>query len=198
MILESIKDIYLSNNKSKTWKHVQEVAETAVWLAEKYSLDTDKIKIAALLHDVINKGNATIEDVSKNFSKDIVTLVNGVTTINKLKFNPENDSVNDKYKKIIVGLSEDVRILIIKFADRLHNMRTLWVLDEDKQKKKAYETLELLTPIADRLGMNSIKSELEDLSLRYYKPDVYFSIVDQLNQTKVERDNCVKQMITED
>ena len=161
-------------------------------------IEADKDTIsAALLHDVINKGNATIEDVSKNFSKDIVTLVNGVTTINKLKFNPENDSVNDKYKKIIVGLSEDVRILIIKFADRLHNMRTLWVLDEDKQKKKAYETLELLTPIADRLGMNSIKSELEDLSLRYYKPDVYFSIVDQLNQTKVERDNCVKQMITE-
>lgn len=160
-------------------------------------IEADKDTIAAaLLHDVITKGDATIEDLKENFREDIVTLVNGVTTINKLKFNYENDSMNANYKKIIVGLSEDVRILIIKFADRLHNMRTLWVLDEEKQKRKAYETLELLTPIADRLGMNQIKSELEDLSLRYYKPDVYFSIVDQLNQTKVERDNCVKEMIT--
>jgi len=95
-----------------------------------------------------------------------------------------------------VGLSEDVRILIIKLADRLHNMRTLWILSEKKQKDKAKETLDILTPIAHRLGMNQIKSELEDLCLRYYKPDVYFSIVEKLNQTRKERDRIVNEMMS--
>ena len=87
------------------------------------------------------------------------------------------------------------RSLIIKLADRLHNMRTLWILSEKKQKDKAKETLDILTPIAHRLGMNQIKSELEDLSLRYYKPDVYFSIVEKLNQTRKERDRIVNEMM---
>jgi len=192
---EFAKQVHEGEFRLNNLPYIYHPLNVAYILAE---IEADKDTIsAALLHDTINKGNATIEDIAKNFSKDVVTLVNGVTTINKLKFNPENDSVNANYKKIIVGLSEDVRILIIKFADRLHNMRTLWLLDEEKQKKKAKETLDLLTPIADRLGMNSIKSELEDLSLRYYKPDIYFQIVDKLNQTKVERDNCVKNMINE-
>ena len=98
------------------------------------------------------------------------------------------------HRKILVGLTEDVRVIIIKLADRLHNMRTLWILSEKKQKENAKETLEILVPIAHRLGMNKIKSELEDLSLRYSKPDVYFSIVEKLNQSKVERNNNVELM----
>ena len=156
--------------------------------------DADTIA-ASLLHGVLNHEKCEIDKLSENFSPAVVDLVKGITKIKQLKFNDLSESFASNYKKIIVGLSEDVRILIIMLADRLHDMRTLWAIEEEEQKRIAHETLELLTPIAHRLGMNQIKSELEDLSLRYYKPDIYFSIVDQLNQTKVERDNNVALMI---
>ena len=150
---------------------------------------------AAILHDTIEDCDVTYEEITKKFGKEIADLVNGVTKINKLKFTCDNEAVIANHRKIIVGLSEDVRILIIKLADRLHNMRTLWILSEKSQKANAKETLDILTPIAHRLGMNQIKSELEDLSLRYYKPDVYFSIVEKLNQTRKERDLIVEKMM---
>ncbi len=156
--------------------------------------DADTIA-ASLLHGVLNHEKCDIDKLSEEFSPAVVDLVKGITKIKQLKFNDLSESIASNYKKIIVGLSEDVRILIIMLADRLHDMRTLWAVEEEEQKRIAHETLELLTPIAHRLGMNQIKSELEDLSLRYYKPDIYFSIVDQLNQTKVERDNNVTLMI---
>ena len=149
---------------------------------------------AALLHDTIEDCDVTKEDISNKFSVEIANLVDGVTKINKLNFNLENEAVLANHRKILVGLTEDVRILFIKLADRLHNMRSLWILEEKSQKKNAKETLEILVPIAHRLGMNKIKSELEDLSLRYLKPDVYFSIVEKLNQSKVERNANVELM----
>ena len=100
-------------------------------------------------------------------------------------------------RKILVGLSSDVRVLIVKLADRLHNMRTLYVLSETKQKRKAKETLEILTPVAHRLGMYKLKSELEDLSLRYLNPDAYYEIVEKLNLKKTERDEAVGKMLEE-
>ena len=148
----------------------------------------------ALLHDVLEEEKATIEEIKEEFGDNIALLVKGVTKINKLSFSGDNEAVLANHRKIIVGLSEDVRVIIIKLADRLHNMRTLWVLPEAKQKEKAKETLDVLIPIAHRLGMNKIKGELEDLSLRYYKPDVYFSIIEKLNQSKSERDNIVVEM----
>ncbi len=149
---------------------------------------------AALMHDTIEDSNATKEEIANEFSLEIASLVDGVTKINKLNFNGDNEAILANHRKIIVGLTEDVRVIIIKLADRLHNMRTLWVLSEKKQKENALETLEILVPIAHRLGMNKIKSELEDLCLRYSKPDVYFSIVEKLNQSKVERNNNVELM----
>jgi len=148
----------------------------------------------ALLHDVIEEEKTTVEEIKQLFGDDIALLVEGVTKINKLSFSGDNEAILANHRKIIVGLSEDVRVIIIKLADRLHNMRTLWVLPESTQKEKAKETLDVLVPIAHRLGMNKIKGELEDLSLRYYKPDVYFSIVEKLNQSKSERDNIVVEM----
>ena len=150
---------------------------------------------AALLHDILEDCEVSEEELTEKFGPEITSLVVGVTKINKLNFTGENEAMIANHRKIIVGLSEDVRVIIIKLADRLHNMRTLWVLPEKRQKEKARETLDILIPIAHRLGMNQIKSELEDLSLRYLKPDVYYSIVETLNQTKRERDNIVKDMV---
>ncbi|MDD2378026.1 MAG: bifunctional (p)ppGpp synthetase/guanosine-3',5'-bis(diphosphate) 3'-pyrophosphohydrolase [Bacilli bacterium] len=149
---------------------------------------------AALLHDVMEDCEVSKEDMEAKFGEEITLLVNGVTKINRLNFVGDNESMIANHRKILVGLSEDVRVIIIKLADRLHNLRTLWVLPEKRQKAKAKETLDILTPIAHRLGMSQIKSELEDLSLRYYKPDVYFGIVEKLNQSKTERDNTVLEM----
>ena len=128
------------------------------------------------------------------FGSEVALLVNGVTKINRLNFQGDNEAMIANHRKILVGLTEDVRVIIIKLADRLHNMRTIWALPEKKQKQKAKETLDILTPIAHRLGIGSIKSELEDLSLRYYKPDTYFDIVEKLNKSKAERDQLVIEM----
>ena len=149
---------------------------------------------AALLHDTLEDTQATKEELANEFSVEIASLVDGVTKINKLNFSGDNEALLANHRKIIVGLTEDVRVIFIKLADRLHNMRTLWILSEKSQKANAKETLDILVPIAHRLGMNKIKSELEDLSLRYSKPDVYFSIVEKLNQSKVERNANVDLM----
>ncbi len=152
---------------------------------------------ASLLHDTIEDSDATYEEINKEFGKVIADLVDGVTKINKLNFTSETEQMAANQRKILVGLSSDVRVIIIKLADRLHNMRTLYVLSEDKQKKKAKETLEILTPIAHRIGIYKIKSELEDLSLRYLKPDAYYDVVEKLNLKKSVRDDAVYKMMAE-
>ena len=152
---------------------------------------------AALLHDTIEDSDSTKEDIEKNFGSVIALLVDGVTKINSLNFNSDSEQMAANHRKILVGLSEDVRVIIIKLADRLHNMRTLYVLSEEKQKRKAKETLEILTPIAHRIGIYKIKSELEDLSLRYLKPDAYYDVVEKLNIKKSARDEAVNKMLNE-
>ena len=152
---------------------------------------------AALLHDTIEDCDVTREEIEKEFGSEIALLVDGVTKINRINFTSDSEASAAYQRKILVGLSEDVRVIIIKLADRLHNMRTINVLSEEKQKRKAKETLEILTPVAHRLGIYKIKSELEDLSLRYLKPDAYFDIVEKLNQKKSERDAIVKEMMDE-
>ena len=158
--------------------------------------DSDTIK-AALLHDVLEDTDCTDEQMEELFGKEVTKLVQGVTKLSKIHFSTENEYLIDYYKKIIVGISEDVRVIIIKLADRLHNMRTLWALPEAKQKVKAKESLEILAPIAHHLGIHKIKSELEDLSLRYLKPNVFYDIAEKLNKTKLERDKTVYEMMTE-
>ena len=152
---------------------------------------------AALLHDTIEDSDASREEIAGIFGEEVALLVDGVTKINKINFSSDSEAQANYQRKILVGLSEDVRVIIIKLADRLHNMRTINVLSEEKQKRKAKETLEILTPVAHRLGIYKIKSELEDLSLRYLKPDAYFEIVEKLNQKKSERDEAVGNMLKE-
>jgi len=150
---------------------------------------------AALLHDVAEDCNVSIDSLKKEFGESIAFLVDGVTKINKLKFSLDSELTINNQRKILVGLTEDVRVIIIKLADRLNNMQTLYVHSEAKQKKIAGETLDILTPIAGRLGINSIKQELEELCLRYIKPEEYYNIVEKLNATKADRDNSVSSMI---
>lgn len=149
---------------------------------------------AAFLHETIRTQGVKEEEIIALFGENIGRLVSEVTKINKLSLSADSVYQINYYKKILVGLCEDVRVIIIKLADRVHNMRTLWAIPEDKQKEKAKETLEILAPIAHRLGIHYLKSELEDLSLRYYKPDVYYDIVTRLNNSKMERDNAILEM----
>lgn len=165
----------------------------AVILTEVYA-DSQTL-VTALLHDVINFTDTTIEEVEENFGPEIKSLVDGISRINKLSLSADNEALISYHKKILVGLSEDVRIIILKIADRLHNMRTLWAIPEKKRKEKAKETLEILAPIAHRLGINHIKSELEDLSLKYWKPDVYNDILEKLSQSRSELDLSVDEMM---
>ena len=150
---------------------------------------------AAILHDTIEDTDVTLEDLEKEFTHTVRILVDGVTKINKLDLGADKDAEIATQRKILVGMTEDVRVIILKMADRLHNLRTLWALQPHRQKYNAKETLDILVPIAHRLGMYKIKGELEDLSLRYYKPDVYFGIVEALNKTKQERDTIVNDML---
>ena len=150
---------------------------------------------AAFLHETLKSG-ADINDIEKVFGSNISKLVKEVDKINRISLSAESEYQINYYKKILVGLCEDVRVIIIKLADRLDNLKTLWAIPDDKQKEKAKETLEILAPIAHRLGIHYIKSELEDLSLRYYKPDVYYDIVTRLNNTKKERDSVLVEMKT--
>lgn len=150
---------------------------------------------AALLHDVLEDCDIERTKLEEEFGTSVTDLVFGVTKIGQIKFSTKNDALVEYYKKIIVGMSEDVRVIIIKLADRLHNMRTLWAKPVEKQKETAKETLEILSPIAHHLGIYKIKSELEDLSLRYLKPDVFYDIAEKLNATKLERDESVNEML---
>lgn len=152
---------------------------------------------AALLHDTIEDTDSTKEEITRLFGSTVALLVDGVTKINRLHFSTTSEQVAANQRKILVGLSEDVRVIIIKLADRLHNLRTIYVMPVEKQRKKAKETLEILTPVADRLGINKIKSELEDLSLRYLKPDAYFDILEKLNAKKTEMDADVAEMLND-
>ena len=131
-------------------------------------LNVDYVTLASsIIHETVNHSDATIEEVKEEFGEEIATIVHSLSKINRLELSDDKDSSAAYLRKVLVGLSEDVRVLFIKLADRLHNMRTLDALTIEEQKQKANETTSVLIPIAHRLGINSIKSELEDLCLKY-------------------------------
>lgn len=198
--IELIKKAYLFASKAHAGQlrltgddYMLHPLNVALILTEIYA-DAQTLS-AALLHDVINFANVTIEEIEKEFGPKMKALVDGISRINKLSLSADNEALVSYHKKILVGLSGDVRIIILKIADRLHNMRTLWAIPENKRKEKAKETLEILVPIAHRLGINHIKSELEDLSLKYWKPDVYNDILEKLSESRAELDKSVDKMM---
>lgn len=158
-------------------------------------LNVDKNTIvAALLHEVMNNGETTPEELTENFDSEITNIVKSISTINKLELPDDKDSSAIYLRKVLVGLAEDVRVLFIKLADRLHNMRTIWAVNPEKQKRKANETMTVLIPIAHRLGIYSIKSELEDLCLKYTKPDIYNDVLRQLDASVEELQEVLEAM----
>ncbi|GAB4411539.1 MAG: RelA/SpoT family protein [Microscillaceae bacterium] len=153
---------------------------------------------AALLHDVVEDTEWTIEEIEKQFGKKIALIVDGLTKIQSSKKFDLNLGVSEQaenFRKMILTLSDDVRVILIKLADRLHNMRTLNSMDRNKQLKIAYETIYIYAPLAHRLGLYKIKTELEDLYLKYTRLDVYKEIADKLNKTKTERNRFINEFI---
>lgn len=149
---------------------------------------------AALLHDILDHGY-TKEMLEKEFPKDVVNIIVDVYKVNNIPVTMNSSNELKNLMKAVVAVVDDVRVIIIKLADRLDGMRTLYAISEKSRKEKSVETLNIYAPLAHRLGLNAIKSELEDLSLRYYKPSVYFDISKMLNKTRLERDNAVVEMI---
>ncbi len=162
-------------------------------VAEEIGLGATSIA-AALLHDVIEDSDYTYEDIEKLFGKKIADVVNGLTKISVM--NNQNISVqSENYRKLLLTLSDDFRVILIKIADRLHNMRTLDSMRPDKQKKIASETVYIYAPMAHRLGLYNIKSELEDLSLKYNMPEIYNEISEKLIIAKEHRESYVQEFI---
>lgn len=186
------KEVHKNDIRKSKEEYMHHPLNVAYILTDLYA-DSDTLS-AALLHDTIHIGHADLQDIENTFGKDISMLVKGITKINKLNLFTDSENQINYYKKIIIGLTEDVRIIIIKLAERTQNMRTLYVLSEESRKAKAKETIEILVPIAHRLGLSKIKSELEVNSLKYYKPNAFVSVEELLNNTEEERNNAVKEM----
>jgi guanosine-3',5'-bis(diphosphate) 3'-pyrophosphohydrolase len=157
-------------------------------------MDTDTI-IAGLLHDVIEDTDLTMEVIQREFSPQISKLVDGVTKLKNLEFKSYEEQQAESLRKMFLAMAADIRVIIIKLADRLHNMRTLRYQTENKQIEKAKETLEIYAPLAHRLGINAIKWELEDLSLKYLNPDDYFEIAHKIEGTRAERESNLKEVM---
>lgn len=151
--------------------------------------------IAGLLHDTIEDTSVTYEDIEKKFGKEIAELVDGVTKLKKLNYKSKAEKQAENIRKMVLAMAKDIRVIIVKLADRLHNMRTLEYMTEAKKIEKATETLEIYAPIADRLGMSRVKWELEDLSLRYLDPDEYYKLVDMVNKRRKEREELINSII---
>ena len=147
--------------------------------------------IAALLHDVVEDTEYTKEDIEKLFGAEVAFLVDGVTKLNQFQYETKEDRQMENYRKMILAMAKDVRVVVIKLGDRLHNMRTLKHIRSDKQKRIAKETLEIFAPLAHRLGIFNVKWELEDLSFRYLEPDKYYDLVDQMKQKRQAREDIV-------
>lgn len=157
-------------------------------------MDVESI-IAALLHDVVEDTEYTLEDIEMLFGKDVAFLVDGVTKLSQIDYKTKEEQQLESYRKMFLAMAKDVRVVVIKLADRLHNMRTLGSVNEEKQKRKARETLEIFAPLAHRLGIFNIKWELEDLSFRYLEPQQYYDLVEQMKVKRQAREEIVNSTI---
>lgn len=170
--------------------HPVEVAKILAGL----EVDTHTL-IAAFLHDVLEDTDTKPETIEELFGSDVLNLVQGVTKLGKLKFKSKEERQAENFRRLFIAMANDIRVIFLKLADRLHNMRTLNFMEPEKQKKIAKETLDIFAPLANRLGIYKIKAELEDLSLRYLEPEKYYEIAQLVAQTKADREETVNLLI---
>lgn len=170
--------------------HPVEVAKILIGL----KVDNHTI-MAAFLHDILEDTDTKPEEIKEKFGEDVLNLVQGVTKLSKLQFKSKEERQAENFRRLFIAMANDVRIIFLKLADRLHNMRTLNFMIASKQQKIAQETLDIFAPLANRLGIGKMKAELEDLSLRYLEPEKYFEIAQLVSQTKTERETTVKLLI---
>lgn len=163
------------------------------YMLAQYHMDVDTVA-AALLHDVIEDTPYTYEDIAREFNDQIAYMVDGVTKITRLNYQSKEESEAEYIRKMVISMSNDIRIIMIKLVDRLHNMRTLEYMSTAKQIEKSRETLDIYAPIANRLGIQSIKAELEDLALKYLEPDAYYDLVRKVNMKKQGREEFINKI----
>ncbi|MGN0002489.1 MAG: RelA/SpoT family protein [Sphingobacterium composti] len=190
LALESHKDMRRKSGEPYIY-HPIAVAQIA---AEEIGLGTTSI-VCALLHDVVEDTSITLEDIEAQFGKKVAKIIDGLTKISGV-FDPNSSIQAENFRKMLLTLADDVRVILIKLADRLHNMRTMEFMARHKQLKIASETSYLYAPLAHRLGLYAIKSELEDLSMKYTDPDTYKFIAKKLNEKKAEREKFIKDFIS--
>jgi GTP pyrophosphokinase len=157
-------------------------------------LDIETI-VAGILHDVIEDTPYIRDDISRMFSEEIAQIVDGVTKLEKIEYTTLEEEQAENYRKMFLAMAEDIRVILIKVADRLHNLRTLKFMSEEKQKEKAQETLDIYAPIAHRLGISKIRYELEDLSFRYLNPDAYYDLKEKIQRKQSEREDYVSSIV---
>jgi len=169
--------------------HLLEVAK----ILTEMRMDTASV-VAALLHDTVEDTHVTVEDIAKEFGKEVSIIVDGVTKLSKLQFSNKEVRQAENYRKMILAMSEDIRVILVKLADRLHNMRTLQFMKETKQMSIAQETLDIYAPIAGRMGIQWIKEELEDLSLKFIKPEVYKQIQLRISRLSTKNETYMQKV----
>ena len=168
-----------------------------LWVLADLEMDKETI-VAGMLHDVVEDTVMTLDDITREFGSEVALLVDGVTKLGQLSYSKDKLEVQaENLRKMFLAMAKDIRVIIIKLADRLHNMRTLEFMTPAKQQEKARETMDIYAPIAQRLGISKIKIELDDLSLKYSNPEVYYQLVRDLNERKTKREEFVQQIVAE-